>query len=256
MNAHYTFPNTSNVSSPNSISPPSSVSSDYTLTPNPPSPSFPGEFDMLEQHSLHAQQPGYAQGIRSTHNSDLYTALQYHSSSRVPSPGSAVLTDFDFANSLRTIRGSRGDDAEPSSGDGPTESEAAVAETIVRARKSWKTVKGRSEPVWPPHLEKALVQGRFPKRNRYISDYIYNLTGIRRSPKQVGSRLQQLKDVTCGKMLLNHVASWSLASTPSMNDATVSPASIHPNLSDIIGDSNDHGSGVFNLIIGPVISFH
>lgn len=34
-----------------------------------------------------------------------------------------------------------------------------VADTIVRARKSWKTVKGRSEPVWPPNLEKALVQG-------------------------------------------------------------------------------------------------
>ena len=37
--------------------------------------------------------------------------------------------------------------------------EENVADTIVRARKSWKTVKGRSEPVWPPHLEKALVQG-------------------------------------------------------------------------------------------------
>ncbi|KAI5116229.1 hypothetical protein M0805_001361 [Coniferiporia weirii] len=101
-----------------------------------------------------------------------------------------------------------------------------VADTIVKARKSWKTVKGKSEPVWPPHLEKSLVQallqykptdtryaralGRFPKRNRFISDFIFEATGVRRSPKQVGSRLQQLKDVTCGKQLLNHVASWSL----------------------------------------------
>ena len=38
-------------------------------------------------------------------------------------------------------------------------SEAEVAETIVSARKSWKTVKGKSEPVWPPVLEKALVKG-------------------------------------------------------------------------------------------------
>lgn len=40
--------------------------------------------------------------------------------------------------------------------------EALVAETIVRSRKSWKTVKGRSEPVWPPHLEKVLVHGESP----------------------------------------------------------------------------------------------
>lgn len=42
-----------------------------------------------------------------------------------------------------------------------------VADTIVRARKSWKTVKGRSEPVWPPHLEKALVQGEYPLLTLY-----------------------------------------------------------------------------------------
>lgn len=39
-------------------------------------------------------------------------------------------------------------------------SEQEVAETIVSARKSWKTVKGKSEPVWPPDLEKALVKGK------------------------------------------------------------------------------------------------
>ncbi|KLO12563.1 hypothetical protein SCHPADRAFT_890703 [Schizopora paradoxa] len=112
----------------------------------------------------------------------------------------------------------------------PGASEAEVAETIVSARKSWKTVKGKSEPVWPPVLEKALVKallqykptdsryaralGRFPKRNRFISDYIFEHTGQRRTPKQVGSRLQQLKDVNCGKQLLSHVASWSLGPTP------------------------------------------
>lgn len=39
-------------------------------------------------------------------------------------------------------------------------SEQDVAETIVNARKSWKTVKGKSEAVWPPQLEKALVKGQ------------------------------------------------------------------------------------------------
>ncbi|TFL04995.1 hypothetical protein BDV98DRAFT_500818, partial [Pterulicium gracile] len=38
--------------------------------------------------------------------------------------------------------------------------------------------------------------GRFPKRNRFISDHIFNTTGKRRTPKQVGSRIQQLRD-TC-----------------------------------------------------------
>ena len=40
--------------------------------------------------------------------------------------------------------------------------DADVADTIVNARKSWKTVKGKSEAVWPPQLEKALVKGTRP----------------------------------------------------------------------------------------------
>jgi transcriptional enhancer factor len=36
-------------------------------------------------------------------------------------------------------------------------------------------------------------------RNQYISDYIYRTTGKRRSAKQVGSRLQQLRDTFHGK---------------------------------------------------------
>ena len=42
------------------------------------------------------------------------------------------------------------------------------------------------------------ILGRFPMRNRFISDYIFEATGKRRTPKQVGSRLQQLRD-TCKK---------------------------------------------------------
>ena len=36
-------------------------------------------------------------------------------------------------------------------------------------------------------------------RNKFISDYIFQMTGKRRTPKQVGSRLQQLRDTTEGK---------------------------------------------------------
>ena len=105
-----------------------------------------------------------------------------------------------------------------------------VFQSIVKGRKSWKTFRG-GEVVWPPELEAALIEGaqlsylnvhqlvktlfsglenyqpddsretrllgRFPLRNRFISDWIYEKTGKRRSAKQVGSRLQQLRD-TCG----------------------------------------------------------
>ena len=37
---------------------------------------------------------------------------------------------------------------------------------------------------------------RFPNQNRYISQYIFSMTGVKRSAKQVGSHLQQLQE-TC-----------------------------------------------------------
>ena len=47
-------------------------------------------------------------------------------------------------------------------------------------------------------------------RNKFISDYIFNKTGKRRTPKQVGSRLQQLRDTTEGKRsaYLSAIVSW------------------------------------------------
>ncbi|EJD08266.1 uncharacterized protein FOMMEDRAFT_16696 [Fomitiporia mediterranea MF3/22] len=186
--------------------------------------------DMYQQ-SQHAQNAHDSQHVRSDQHSF------GHVQNRTQSPSAGLVPDPVFVNSLRSIDGTG------TSGqgqlEGPTENEAVVAETIVRARKSWKTVKGRSEVVWPPHLERVLIQallqykpndarytralGRFPKRNRFISDYIFSVTGIRRSPKQVGSRLQQLKDVSCGKMLLNHVASWSQTTSSAPVSASGSP---------------------------------
>ena len=108
-----------------------------------------------------------------------------------------------------------------------------AAQIAATGRRSWKTLKGKSEAVWPPHLEAALIEGlfflssenlsllmsfslalekyrldylratkppgRFPMRNRFISDFIFQTTGKRRTPKQVGSRIQQLKDTCRGK---------------------------------------------------------
>ncbi|KAF9468360.1 hypothetical protein BDZ94DRAFT_782548 [Collybia nuda] len=92
-----------------------------------------------------------------------------------------------------------------------------VLQSIVKGRRSWKTL-GGGELVWPPKLEAALLKGleryqpddsretrllgRFPMRNRFISDYIFSTTGKRRTAKQVGSRLQQLKVTDTGSKRL------------------------------------------------------
>ncbi|KAJ7258204.1 hypothetical protein C8J57DRAFT_533622 [Mycena rebaudengoi] len=96
-----------------------------------------------------------------------------------------------------------------------------VFQSVLQGRKSWKTLRG-GETVWPLDLEAALLEGlenyipddsretrmlgRFPKRNRFISDYIFEKTGKRRSAKQVGSRLQQLRE-SCGGQKLLHLLS-------------------------------------------------
>ncbi|KAK7017161.1 TEA domain-containing protein [Favolaschia claudopus] len=93
-----------------------------------------------------------------------------------------------------------------------------VLQSVLKVRKSWKTLRG-GETVWPPELEAALIEGlenyqpddsretrmlgRFPRRNRFISDYIFEKTGRKRSAKQVGSRLQQLRESCGGKKLLH-----------------------------------------------------
>ncbi|KAF9464907.1 hypothetical protein BDZ94DRAFT_1307621 [Collybia nuda] len=86
-------------------------------------------------------------------------------------------------------------------------------------RKTWKTQKDKKEAVWPPHIETVLFEAlhkyrptstgdprllrRFPKRNRFISDHILKITGKVRTPKQVGSRLQQLRDTCREEDVLN-----------------------------------------------------
>ncbi|THG95315.1 hypothetical protein EW026_g6315 [Hermanssonia centrifuga] len=111
-------------------------------------------------------------------------------------------------------------------------------QTIVTGRKCWKTIKGKGEVVWPPYLEAALVEGlekyrpvetrsaralgRFPMRNKFISDYILQTTGKHRTPKQVGSRLQQLRDTCEGKRILK-LLSRRPGDPPRADDAPQSP---------------------------------
>ncbi|KAF9449264.1 hypothetical protein P691DRAFT_667823 [Macrolepiota fuliginosa MF-IS2] len=132
-----------------------------------------------------------------------------------------------------------------------------VFQSIVKGRKSWKTLRG-GEVVWPPELEAALIEGleqytpddsretrllgRFPMRNRFISEYIYKKTGKRRTAKQVGSRLQQLRD-TCGgrqRQSLNPLLKLLTPYRPQHRASRPQPLNLSGAASD--SDSNSDGS--------------
>ncbi|KAJ7644877.1 hypothetical protein FB45DRAFT_300433 [Roridomyces roridus] len=128
----------------------------------------------------------------------------------------------------------------------PLQSDTAkeVFQSVLKVRKTWKTIRG-GEAVWPPELEAALVEGlekyvpddsretrmlgRFPRRNRYISDHIFKKTGKSRTPKQVGSRLQQLRESCTGQKLRHLLSPFRepAAASPSPEDLYKSPPSRH-----------------------------
>ena len=37
----------------------------------------------------------------------------------------------------------------------------AAVKSILNSRKCWRSLKGKEEPVWPPNLEAALIEGLF-----------------------------------------------------------------------------------------------
>ncbi|KAJ7928837.1 hypothetical protein B0H13DRAFT_966333 [Mycena leptocephala] len=87
-------------------------------------------------------------------------------------------------------------------------------------RRSFKNTKDGSEPVWAPEFEAALLQGlhnytvlygeeerarglsRGLYRNIFISNFILETTNKIRTPKQVSSRLQQLRGTTTDEDVL------------------------------------------------------
>lgn len=109
------------------------------------------------------------------------------------------------------------------------ESLAVMQQRDVTGRRCHKTLKGRGEAVWPPTLEAALIKGlhvyserhrvhmrhrgRFIGRNHFLSDYVKTATGRRRTAKQVGSRLQQLKD-TCRELDILYLITGSRSLSP------------------------------------------
>ncbi|KAJ7231385.1 hypothetical protein B0H12DRAFT_209260 [Mycena haematopus] len=121
-----------------------------------------------------------------------------------------------------------------------TQTTNEVLQSVLRVRKTWKTSRG-GETVWPLDLEAALLEGleryqpddsretrmlgRFPRRNRFISDYIFDKTGKRRSPKQVGSRLQQLRESCGGTQLLELLSPFRKPVYPASSSSTDSALS-------------------------------
>lgn len=55
------------------------------------------------------------------------------------------------------------------------------------------------EKYKPSESKSTRTLGRFPMRNKFVADYILEKTQIKRTPKQVGSRIQQLRDTQTGK---------------------------------------------------------
>lgn len=100
----------------------------------------------------------------------------------------------------------------------PSSETERATQTVISARRTWKNLREKNEAVWPPSLEIALIEAlekyrpgsrdtrnlrRFPKRNIWISQYILKTTGKHRTAKQVGSRLQQLRDTCDDPRVLN-----------------------------------------------------
>jgi transcriptional enhancer factor len=50
-------------------------------------------------------------------------------------------------------------DSDPSQPMSPSQSTEDIFRTIMKIRKSWKTLKGNAEPVWPPRLEATMLKG-------------------------------------------------------------------------------------------------
>ncbi|KAJ6501096.1 hypothetical protein C8R47DRAFT_258109 [Mycena vitilis] len=91
-----------------------------------------------------------------------------------------------------------------------------VLQSPLTVRKGWRTLRG-GETVWPLDLEVLLLEGLEAyqpdasretrmRRNCFISEYIFNETGRRRSASQVGSCLQRLRK-SCGDEKLLHLLS-------------------------------------------------
>ena len=148
------------------------------------------------------------------------------------SPSSS--SSSSFSSSRSRSRPSTASSRSSSTSPVPHRHEGAKAKStnlldVFQTRKAWKKSGANGERIWPEALELVLIEGlfsfilcdaistdllltglrafkpdpssrettmlgRYPHRNKFISSYIRDKTGEIRTPKQVGSRLQQLRE--------------------------------------------------------------
>ncbi|EJF58914.1 hypothetical protein DICSQDRAFT_162711 [Dichomitus squalens LYAD-421 SS1] len=74
-------------------------------------------------------------------------------------------------------------------------------QTILAGRKCY-----RLEKYTPAESKSPRGLTRFPNRNKFIAEYILKKTGEIRTAKQVGSRIQQLRDTSAGKTIMKAIS--------------------------------------------------
>ncbi|KAJ2929623.1 hypothetical protein H1R20_g7467, partial [Candolleomyces eurysporus] len=113
-------------------------------------------------------------------------------------------------------------------------------------RKTFKTDKMRKQAVWPETVEAALLEAlelytppparggrnraplqRFPKRNKVIAHHIFKVTGQVRTAKQVGSRIQQLRQTCRDPRLFSHLTDRSRFEDEGSDETSSAPSSPH-----------------------------
>lgn len=50
-----------------------------------------------------------------------------------------------------------------------------ILQIILRSRKSWKTLKGQSEAVWPPYLEATMLKGMYVHNHVYMDSHAFHI---------------------------------------------------------------------------------
>ncbi|KAJ3529975.1 hypothetical protein NMY22_g8770 [Coprinellus aureogranulatus] len=110
----------------------------------------------------------------------------------------------------------------------PTEAQQLKDFDQVKAigRRAYKTLKGKGEAVWGPELERALLEAveKYHEADRAPA---YNKTGKYRSHKQVGSRVQRIRESCEDKRILSYILNGSAPPGPIVDeDKALAPTPI------------------------------
>ncbi|KAJ3564658.1 hypothetical protein NP233_g8153 [Leucocoprinus birnbaumii] len=140
------------------------------------------------------------------------------------------------------------------------ESFAVIQQRDATGCRCNKTIKGRGEAVWPPSLEAALIgglqsysvrhrvhmrhRGCLIGRNHFLSNYVKSVTGKQRTAKQVGSRLQQLKD-TCRELDILYLITGSHSFSPTRKHRQGSKSSSRSSSQRSVSSSPELSDGAF-----------